>query len=402
MGVVNHGDLLEVVSGKEPEKVLRHSVLTQMSLEAISPYTVTGTTPIKFFFGREHELREITDHASTASYVLIGGRRIGKTYILKRLLHDLPKVGFHTLYHDCAYTATHSELIQAVTTNKMWFPNTVSGTPTSFAEIVQTLVDDKPLIILLDEADKLIAPDRESGYPIFNTLRAMANAGHCQFVLSGEQTLRTELTNPNSPLYNFANEILIGRLDFRAVEKLITMPMKQLEIELLEEAEMVKQIWEFTSGHPNIVQRLCQRLIVRLNQRQVRHLTLDDIEFIVTDSDFLRKDFLNVYWERATSLERLCSLVMAENNHLRKLPIIYEKLVGCNIDVTLNHVDDAVEQLVDIRNILLRTNDGYEFAVTAFPEVIAKTGRFEDLFALNIETYRKHGDVEPFTKQGVI
>ncbi|MBC8492597.1 MAG: hypothetical protein H8D43_02335 [Chloroflexi bacterium] len=394
-------DLRSVVVAEQGQAVLRHLVLSQINLTTVSPFVVTGSTPDNMFFGREKELREITEHAVAVSYALIGGRRFGKTSILKRLERvRLPSAGFRALYHDCSFTPTQAELVQAVTTDKTWFPEPLANPPVSFADIIQSLPDDKPPVILLDEADKLIAHDRVVGYPLFNAMRAMSNSGRCRFVLAGEQVIRAELTNPNSPLYNFANVMLIGRLDFSAVEELVTRPMKQLEIELADETEMVQRIWDFTSGHPNVVQRFCQRLIVRLNQRGDRRLTLDDIETVVADPDFLRNDFLSIYWERATALERLCSLVMAAHDDVRTLPMVHEALTHRGLEVTLNQVDDALERLVDLRNILHRTAKGYEFAVTAFPEVIAKTARLDDLLALNRETYQHHGDVEPRLKRG--
>ena len=395
-------ELQKIVFSADPKAVFRKLVLGQIDLTNITPFITWGATSDEMFFGREKELREITEHAATASYALIGGRRIGKTSILKRLERvRLPAAGFLPLYHDCSFTPTQTELVQAMAADKSWFPEPPAIPPASFASVIQVLPDDESLVILLDEADKLIEPDRRSGYPLFNTLRAMANADRCRFVLSGEQALRTELTNPNSPLYNFANEMLIGRLDFRAVEELVTRPMKQLEIELADEAEIVQHIWDFTSGHPNVVQRFCQRLIVSLNERGNRRLTLNDIEAVVADPDFLRKDFLNIYWERATALERLCSLVMAADDNARTLTAVHEALTSHAIEVTLNQVDDALERLVDLRNILQRTAEGYEFAVTAFPEVIAKTARLDDLISLNCETYQRHGDVEPRSKRGV-
>jgi len=123
---------------------------------------------------------------------------------------------------------------------------------------------------------------------------------------------------------------------------------------------------------------------------------------VVADPDFLRKDFLNIYWERATALERLCSLVMAADDSVRTLTAAHETLDRHDIRTTLNEVDDALERLVDLRNILQRTAEGYEFAVTAFPEVIAKTARLDDLIALNRETYQRHGDVEPRSKRGTL
>ena len=389
-------ELQSVVVAEQGRDALRQLVLSQIDLTTVSPFVVTGSTPDDMFFGREKELREITESAATTSFLLVGGRRFGKTSLLKRLEGvRLLAAGFQALYHDCSFTPTQAEFVQAVSANKAWFPEPLASLPDSFAEIIQALPDVKPLVILLDEADHLVRVDRQAGYPLFRTLRAMVNMGRCRFVLSGERTLHTDMMDPNSPLYNFGNEILIGRLDFRAVEELVTRPMKHLEIELASGVQMVQRIWEFTSGHPNVVQRFCKRLIVRLNQRGDRHLTLDDVEAVAANPDFLRKGFLNIYWERATTLERLCSLVMAKNDNVRTLMAVHKAMLGCGAEATLNEVDDALERLVDLRNILQRTPEGYRFAVTAFPEVIAKTARLDDWIARNRETYQRYGDVEP-------
>ncbi len=404
IAVINHEDILDVVSAREPERALRRVILSQVSLSAVSPYKSQGPTPTHLFFGREHELREIAENATTTSYVLIGGRRIGKTSMLQRLKDvNLPAADCHALFHDCAYTPTEHELIQAVTNNRQWFPNGASPAAfPSFASVIQSLDTNMPPVILLDEADKLIEVDREIAYPIFNSLRALSNSGLCTFILSGEQAMHAELANPNSPLYNFANEMLIGRLDFHAVRELVIRPMKQLEILLQDEAEMVQRIWNFTSGHPSVVQSLCQRLIMRLHKRNLHSLTLDDVDAVASNYDFLRKDFLNVYWERATALERLCTLLMVADGNVRTLATTHAALQRLNLAVTLNQVDEALENLVDLRNILQRTAEGYEFAVTALPLVITKTGRPHDLIALNCETYRQNGDAELHRKRGIV
>jgi hypothetical protein len=272
--------------------------------------------------------------------------------------------------------------------------------PSSLAEVIYTLPDDRLSVILLDEADKLIESDQSAGYPIFNTLRALSNADRCRFVLCGERALRAERTNPDSPLYNFGSEMLIGRLERHAVKELVTKPMSRLGITLDDESAMIRRIWDFTSGHPCVVQSLCQQLLRHLGQRGDRLLSPGDVEAIVTDPRFLRKDFLDVYWERATVLERLCSLVMAANQDARTLTTVREVLTSLGVEATLNQVDDALERLVDLRNILERTVKGYEFAVAAFPEVIARTARLDDLIALDCETYRLHGDVVPGSHRG--
>jgi formylglycine-generating enzyme required for sulfatase activity/Cdc6-like AAA superfamily ATPase len=394
------GDLQQITASSEPRNSLRQSILSQMDLSG-KLYKPSGPTPSNMFFGREGELKEICHHIKFTDYVLIGGRRIGKSSVLKQLERaHLTEAGFHAFYHECSFTPTQEELVQAVTTDRSWFPEPPVDTPSSLAEVIYILPDDKPSVILLDEADKLIESDQSAGYPIFNTLRALSSADRCRFVLCGERALRAERSNPDSPLNNFGSEMLIGRLERHAVIELVTKPMSRLGITLADESAIVQYIWEFTSGHPSVVQSLCEQLLKHLGQRGDHFLNLEDVETIVTDSRFLRKDFLDVYWERATVLERLCSLVMAADPDAHTLTRVREVLTSHGVEATLNQVDGALERLVDLRNILERTAKGYEFAVTAFPEVIAKTARLGDLIALNCETYRLYGDVQPSSKRG--
>ena len=253
---------------------------------------------------------------------------------------------------------------------------------------------------MLDEADRLIGPDQASDYPLLRTLRALANSGRCQFVFCGEHSLHDELANPKSPLYNFANEMLIGRLDFHSVRELIIQPMSDLEIKLIDEEQIVDRIWKFTSGHPNVVQRLCQHLVTKLYEERQFDLRIEDVEGVIQDADFLRKDFLDTYWDRASTLERLCSLIIAKDESICTLAAVHTALTQHGLQATLNQVHDALERLVDLRNILRRTPDGYGFAVTAFPEVISKTSRVDDLIALACEEYRQTSTFETYTKRG--
>jgi len=299
----------------------------------------------------------------------------------------LPAAGFRTLYHDCSTTPTYDSFLAAAIRD--WRPqSSVPLPPATFGDLLQSPLDDKPLVLLLDEADKLVPADRASGWPLFNALRALANSGRAQVVLSGERTLRDALRDPKSPLFNFANEMLLGPLDYRAVEELITRPMKQLEIELVDEKAIVDRIWAFTSGHPNVVQRLCRRLIERINEQGTRRITLNDVSAVIEDPGFQRDDFLSTYWETATSLEKIISLLMADDESVRTLRTVRQALAErCHLRPKAREVDDALQRLVDLRSILKRTPTGYEFAVEAFPRVVAGTVTLQDMLEVLIEDY---------------
>ncbi len=390
----------KIFTATDPRGYFKNEILSKINLKAISPFVISGPAYDSIFFGRDHELREITQQIHLSNFAIIGGRLIGKTSILKQLERvRLPSLGFYTLYCDCSPCNTEAELVQLLIDGMAEFhPKAMDIV--SFSQFMRLLPSDKSSVILFDEADKLIKFDSQLSYSLLSLLRASANRGQCRFVFAGEKILRSELVNPDSPLYNFANQMVVGRLDSHAVAELVIQPLKQLSIEFEAELEIVRRIWNFTSGHPNIVQRLCQHLVIRLNERGDRQLTVEDVEAIVGDPGFLRRDFLSVYWERSTSLERLCSLIMAKDDSIRTLMTVHEKLDSHNVHATFNEVDEALERLVDLRNILHRTSEGYKFAVTAFPEVLAKTHRLEDLIALNRETYQHYGDVEPRSKRG--
>jgi hypothetical protein len=130
-----------------------------------------------------------------------------------------------------------------------------------------------------------------------------------------------------------------------------------------------------------------------LNERQDRRITLEDVEAIITDPDFLRRDFLDTYWERASILEKLVSLVMIRDGTARTLTGVRSALAREGINANLNSVDGALERLVDLRNILKHTPTGYDFAVTAFLHVLSQSLRLDDLIALNREIYQAQGDV---------
>ena len=394
--ILDYEQILALIGARNPRRALRQLVLSGIDLVMISPFTTIGPTPDNMFFGRERELREISEHVNIASYAIIGGRRMGKTSILGHLHRvRLPASGFRTLNYDCSTTPTYNDFLAA--TIRDWHPEPPLNAPATFGDLLQSPSADKPLVLLLDEADKPISGDRANSWRLFNALRALANSGRAQIVLSGERTLHDALHDSTSPLFNFPNEMLLDPLDFHAVEELVTRPMKQLEIELVDKVAIVRRIYDFTSGHPNIVQRLCHRLIERLNKQSTRRIRLDDVEAIIENTDFIRKDFLETYFSRASTLEHLCAILMAADTNLRTLTSVHEALAKSGIVATLNQVDAALERLVDLRSILGHIPAGYDFAVTAFPRIISKSKRLSDWIALRREIFVHAGDIAPET-----
>ena len=396
--VISKSDVIKIISSDDPQRFLRKFIIQKVDILTVSPFVIVGPTPDNLFFGRESEIRVIAEHARTKSHAVIGGRRVGKSSLLNRLHRTrLPALGFRTAYLDCASATSASSLLAENVKILAWHPTPPESLPETFAELLRAPPTDKAFVLLLDEADKIVPSERQSGWPLFNLLRAMANSGQGQIVLSGERTLRDALRDPKSPLFNFANELLLGPLDYRAVEELITRPMKQLDIELSNEKEIIDHIWNFTSGHPNIVQRLCHRLIERLSKSVVargRRISMEDVDSIIKDPRFQEEDFLNTYWERSTSLEKIITILLAKKREPRRLQDVLGLLHAENIQVEPGTAKSALDRLVDLRSILKRGQLGYEFSVSAFPTVLASTTTTEDLLLVLKSTYSKEKEEE--------
>jgi len=380
-------NLVDIASSQDQITTLRRFILSQIDLTTISPYIITGPTPEDFFFGREHELREITEHIKSSSYTIIGGRRIGKTSILNRLHRvRLKNAGFRTIYNDCSVVTDFESFL--ATPIRSWQPDSPINAPSTFGELLNNPPKDKPLVLLLDEADKLVPSDKQANWKLFNTLRSLVNSNMLQVVLSGERTLQDALRDSKSPLFNFANEIILGPLDYKAVDVLVTQPLKRLEIELIGQKEIVDQIWSFTSGHPNIVQRLCRRLIEKINKSRVRRISIEDVNDVIRDVNFQRQDFLDTYWENTSNLEKIVTLIMVELNHVSTLSEIRQAIFKrCDFNPSASQTDDALKRLTDLRSILKRTDHGYGFAVESFPRVVTDTLTLNDMFEILTENY---------------
>ena len=224
---------------------------------------------------------------------------------------------------------------------------------------------------------------------MFNNLRAIITSGRAQVVLGGERVLREAMADPRSPLFNSVNEILLGPLRLHEIEELVTRPLRQLEIELSDSSAVVQRVFEVTCGHPNVAQRLCRRLIERPNIQFTRRITLDDVDAVVNDPRFQEEDFLGTFWEAATPLEKIITLVMVGDRRPLQLREVRERLASLtSVHPSAQETKAALNRLVDLRTILRRSPAGYEFAVTAFPTVLMNTTTIDDQLEVLVEEYQ--------------
>lgn len=381
-------DMQRVLFSRDPRGSLRRMLLSKTDLSVISPFVVVGPVRRQLFFGREAEMGRIAANVSRASFALVAGRRYGKTSTLQRLHNErLSTKGYHTLLYDCSRIDPSQPLSACVVDD--WKPGTPPNAPATLEDLLQW-IPAVAIVLLLDEADRLVMIDRRSGWRTFSILRALANAGRCQVILGGERAVHEAILDPSTPLFNFVTRIPLGPLDFNAVEELITRPFQQMEIGFSDEKEVVRRCFEFTSGHPNIVQRLCARLVTALNHHNARQITLHDVDEVIADPKFQEEDFLQTYWSQASDLEQIITLLMAGDDKPVRFRTILDLLASEGLQPEPVVVKRALDRLVDLRAILRRLPSGYEFAIAAFPQVLASTATTEDLLPVLKSQYRQN------------
>jgi hypothetical protein len=136
-------------------------------------------------------------------------------------------------------------------------------------------------------------------------------------------------------------------------------------------------------------------LVSWITEKQSRRIRPEDVMAVIEDPGFVRSEFLETYFSKATVLEHLCALLMAQDESLTTGSALRQALAKRDIPASLNQVDAALERLVDLRNILTRKKGGYAFQVTAFPRIISVAEQMPDMIALRREIFIDLGDISP-------
>ena len=379
--VLSGNDLRELVIARDPGQRLVEIVLQQVDLTVVSPYMTSGPVPENMFFGREHELKTITRKIADTSFAMIGGRKIGKTSTLVRVYRLLAESfdPSRTFYLDCQSVTSLEAFFEAA--NTLWGIDPPIHSPEDLRRhIVQHVEEDtnQPFIVLLDEVDALVTHDLEHGLDLFRVFRALSQQRQCRFVFCGERVLHNQLHSAGSPLFNFCDVIHLGPLKEHAARRIISEPMQAMGIAIQNREEVVSEIIHLSSCHPNLVQYLCQQLILEANSRHSRLVTPADLKHVRHSSSF-HEYFLEVTWGNTTALERAITLLIADHSSVT-LGELREILARYAFSVPLEQLDRAISGL-RLYSILVKNGQRYRFASQVFATIVRESQETDILLA---------------------
>jgi len=354
-------------------------MLEQSDLTKVSPFVLSSVTPERMFFGREAEEAILVSTLATNSVAILGGRRIGKTSLMRHVHRALEDAGFLAFFGDCQTVRDWSGF--ASLAERRWnaqLPHEFQ--PEYVFDLIEKLNDSsgRKIVLLLDEVDQLLDWDElqretEVSEAFFKACRTISQEGHAQFVFSGERVIARKLWDPHSPHWNFCRPLPLRQLTRDAATQLLLSPISSLQIQVPEKDTFGQTSWEITSGHPQIVQFLGDKLIRLLNERrgdERTRLLVDDIRRISQSFEY-REHYLETYWGQATQLERILSLFTAlEPSSPADLD---EALLSRG--VTASESDIAMGmRMLEMYGILSQTESGYQLHAEWFPEALQSFG----------------------------
>lgn len=393
MVVLSQHDLIDIqTSIQEVRLAFMELVQKQVDLSLFSPYQSEAPTTKDMFFGREDEIRKVVNSIDEQSIAIVGARRIGKTSMLHQIRRILNERGKILFYLDCYHIGDYNIFIQEI--NTRWDLQKQLGVTCKslidFPKIISQVQDVNPgrqVVLQFDEIDRLLSFDLadQNGEVLFRMFRSLAQEKRCQFIFSGERMILDQLSNPSSCFFNFTKEIQLGLLEEKSAMKLISDPMQLVGVHIKNPEEIFPYMFYRTSGHPNLIQYLCELCLNELSDSRSRILSKAIVEKEVNTSEY-RSRYQKTFWSQASPTEKALTIGVIENHGLSESQAI-NYLKQMSIEISIRELERAFRYLT--LNQLLINRDGiYQLQPIEFIQSISDISLDQWKYALTLEYSR--------------
>ncbi|MDB9468048.1 ABC transporter substrate-binding protein [Dolichospermum circinale] len=320
----------------------------------------------ELLFGRESIFKLVQENLQQSQQLLLlyGQRRIGKSSIILSIPQQLAEVNefvFVTFdlsfYSQDPWSSILAALAQAIVDN-LELETSISPPKTTELELeiniferqflpqVYQQLENKNLVLLLDEFDALISQDLESSAieltkKIFCRLSDITKRNNKLFiVISIGEHLASTLNILK--IFEDVPKIEIGLLDKDSTKELITKPAQGV---LEYEEEAIKAIFNLSAGHPYCTQIICFAIFSRAREQNSFKITSADVERIVDTAIEIGEAGLSWFWYAFSIPEQVVFSAIAQaqetgQNYLKLLEIQ-------GIDAKNQLINQARKQLVD-------------------------------------------------------
>ncbi|QXJ20398.1 hypothetical protein AGRA3207_001103 [Actinomadura graeca] len=278
------------------------TVAVMAPFTATNPYTPAGDVPDEMFYGRDAQVREVTDR--NGSSFVYGGRQLGKSALLRKAERGIRDTDPHR-----TVILENIQTVGKVPSNSLWprladrlakagvvRPGLMRRGQVIEAVREWTAADPhRQLLILLDEADRFLNQDADQGrFESVTALRDLMSATdrRVKVVWAGLHQTARFLSLPNQPLAHLGTPIAVGPLDPQDAFDLLVRPLATLGF-LFPETLAARVIAEANNA-PALVQLFAEKLLARLRDTSAtaRHLpyqiTREDVNGVWRDKKLAR------------------------------------------------------------------------------------------------------------------
>lgn len=395
---------------RNPVGILRPLMLNALEADNVDVFKINQLVDnySAIFVGRD---REVERYASReGNYAIYGGRRIGKSSVIKAveklLLHRGVRVIYHSFEGQADCSDDHSALLLTQLLN-LTEPVQICG-DLKFA--LQSFMDENPgtsLVILLDEIDRYIETNRKR-HVLIETMRSLSERYGSRFrvVISGFMNLY-DCLNGRGP-YSPASDPW-GRMlnDSGPLENLRPVKAEDIVKEgflnilgwSFESRAIPQRIVELTGGHPAFVQNFCLKLQQRVGVRGDKLVRLDDIQAVFSDRDPEQSFIAYVRKTLEMNLDPIghyLILLLALESKDKKGFTFDEMLDYANTDeisIPEKLLERSLERLKVTSVVKEVTSRVYEFSVPDYPSILIELGE-------NVHMERLEQEVIDYLKRG--
>lgn len=385
------GMLIAEASNNIPLGVLRPLALNAIDANSdifIINQSVNARTAI--FEGRTSLVDRIVN--SGDNYAIYGGRRIGKSSVMKAIEQKLGKgSGYRTISLSIeGETNASDEHISYRIAQMLDFDIDISSFK-SLKETISNLMDNNPeikLAIFLDEIDRYIQNNKER-HILIETLRACSDRYGNRFrvIIAGFMSLYDCLHgkgpySPNSDpwMRMFTDNRELENLTPSNAEKIVREGFISILGWKFENQAIPQRIVERTGGHPAFVQQFCSILLERVRTRKDKTVLLSDVESVFNDPDpntsFIAyvKNTFNLNLDPVSNYLILWMSLEASEAQSFTMGNIKNVAAQSSVEIPEKDLMRSLEKLKVTSVIRERVTDLFYFTVPDYPMILNKLG----------------------------
>jgi hypothetical protein len=336
LALLERSELAALERQQSPTGFLRRLFARSFAIRTLNPYIFRGPVVGRQFFGREGEMGQLRTQTQR-SFVISGVRRSGKTSLMaeaKRRLEAQPEdVVIYVTFENCSSLADIPRALLNALPNDDY--RRLAGSsrwehaqdwPQLGRSLRAFLKSQRGIAsavrFFFDEYDRVINLEHGLGKGGFtSTCRAVqahekATGGSkrsvaVQFAFAGSRLLYDELVSQSSDFHNFANQLSLLNFDLKTLTLLITEPLRELGVKVVDPPRVAQAVLEITGGHPSTSQHLCSILTDRLPRSQAPEVGVADVQQAGSDSEFI-SELRNTIEKNVSAMGRFILMQMAE------------------------------------------------------------------------------------------